>query len=190
MNLPEEMKGLFKEMMCENSTLLDCSFFYGDGENDPICEVIQFHMELNRMWKRYVMKRNEESLAVIVNGTATVTTTASTVEANNKKILKMRLLLHLFMKKPVMRDTIIFHLLREYPDDLGLLTNDDTQQQQQSPLLLRMIRSNVAKKKRKRTTGTDDGENKSNEGTADPNDNDGVINSCESGSDDGTDGTF
>eukprot|EP00751_Fragilariopsis_kerguelensis_P037947 CAMPEP_0170947596 /NCGR_PEP_ID=MMETSP0735-20130129/28002_1 /TAXON_ID=186038 /ORGANISM="Fragilariopsis kerguelensis, Strain L26-C5" /LENGTH=50 /DNA_ID=CAMNT_0011356955 /DNA_START=1 /DNA_END=150 /DNA_ORIENTATION=+ len=50
------------------------------------------------MWKQYMMKRNEESLAVVVNGTATV---ATTVEANNKKIFKMRLLLHLFMKKPV-----------------------------------------------------------------------------------------
>ena len=97
----------------------------------------------------------------------------------------MRLLFCVFHKKPVMRDTIIFHLLREYPDDLGLLTNDDTQQQ--SPLLLRMIRSNVAKKKRKRTTGTDDGENKSNEGTADPNGNAG---DSDSESHDGTDGTF
>ena len=60
--LPEKVKRLFEEMMCENITLLDCILHISMGrdEQDQIFEVIQGHMKLNCMWKRYIMKRERE----------------------------------------------------------------------------------------------------------------------------------
>jgi len=126
-DLPTRMKKLFEEMLSENITLLDCSFCQDEGEDDPIFETIQFQMKVNRMMKRYITKRNAKSTVATMAtgagaGVATRTrarTRASTVEATNKKKqLKMRMFLNVFIHKPVLRDTIIFNLLRDYPDDL------------------------------------------------------------------------
>ena len=122
--LPTRMKRLFEQMLCENITLLDFRLEHFDDETvqDRIFEVIQFHMELNRLWKRYIMKREREMIS------RTVITRREERDNNNnnnnneeeerKKRLKMRLLFRVFHQKPVLRTTILFHLLREYPDDL------------------------------------------------------------------------
>ena len=49
-----------------------------------------------------------------------------------KKTFKMRMLFHIFVKKPVFCDSILFHLLSEYPDDL---VGNDVQHQNQLLLL-------------------------------------------------------
>ena len=58
--LPTRLKRLFEEMMCENITLLNCCLHAFPTPHEGIFEVIQGHMELNRMWKRYIMKRERE----------------------------------------------------------------------------------------------------------------------------------
>merc|ERR1712238_122829 len=190
MELPEELKRLFEEMMFENSTLLDCRFYLPgrpENERDPVFQMFQFYMTLNRLWKRYIiMKRERDKKNPAVITRIEGGDNNNNEEDERKKRFRMRLLLHLFMKKPVMRNTIIFHLLREYPDDLVNNNNNGNEQQQQHPLLLRISRSNLAKNKRKRTTD-DDGDNESNDGTNDPDDNEGVIDLFDSDSDSDSD---
>merc|ERR1712238_338892 len=113
------------------------------------------------MGEQYIMKRNAESpvaaMAVRAGaGTgiggrvrARARARASTVETNNdnkKKRLKMRLFLNLFIRKPVLRDTILFHLLRDYQVDL-MDTDHFRNRYGDSG-----GSSNLAKNKRKRTT--------------------------------------
>merc|ERR1712194_215350 len=183
-DLSEEIKRLFEEMMCENITLLDCCLdTYGHDVQDGIFEVIQFHMKVNRMWKRYMMQREREKK------TRTVITRIE--EGERKKRLKMRLLLHLFMEKPVMRDTVIFHLLREYPDDfVRNNANTNNEHTQQNPLFLSIISSNLAAKNKRKRTTDNNGDNDSNDGTDDPDDNNGNSDSGDSKNDDGADGTL
>ena len=134
--LSTRMKRLFKQILRENITLLDFRLVDCEGDDveidDPIFKVIQFHTTVNPMMKRYIVKRNTESTVAAmavhagagagagIGGRDCARARASTKEANNnnKKWLKMRMLLNLFIQKPVFRDTMIFHLLRDYPDDL------------------------------------------------------------------------
>jgi len=74
---------LFKEMMRENITLLDCRTGNNDEDRYRIFKMINFHTELNRMWNRYMMKRNADSTAVVATTGAAATDTK--VETNKKK---------------------------------------------------------------------------------------------------------
>ena len=208
-HLPTRMKRLFKQMLRENITLLDCRLVDGLGQDveidDPMFKMIPFHMKVNRMMKRYIMKRNAESIVAAVHITAApvgasigigigigagtsigarvrARARASTTEANNnkKKWLKMRMLLNLFIHKPVLRDTMLFHLLRDYPDDLmdtdshfrmDVHDRDDDDRGNND-------RDDTCDMER-----DDDGDSESNNGTDDPDDSEGDSDTA-----DGTDG--
>mmetsp|Transcript_28817 Transcript_28817/g.32359 ORF Transcript_28817/g.32359 Transcript_28817/m.32359 type:complete len:103 (+) Transcript_28817:3-311(+) len=79
-------------------------------------------------------------IATATAGTSTTTNSSKeekkdSEDAVEKKRFKLRRMLHLFNdNKPVFRDTILFHLLSEYPDDL--VGNDG---QHQNQMLLRSI---------------------------------------------------
>lgn len=101
-------------MVVNGRVVVKTHYFLYEDIDAAYAARIQFQKKVNRMWTRYLMKRNEESTvtALTARGRTRVVIVPS-AEAQNKKKLKMRLLLHLFMKKPVMRDTILFHLLRD-----------------------------------------------------------------------------
>lgn len=115
-------------------------------------------MEINRKWKRYIIKMKREgeeektvSASDVVTTTvttagiisSTTTTTAEVADTNEeierKKRFKMRTLLHTFMKKQVMRDAIIFSLLTDYSD---VFYDDDTNKETNKLFhMLRMLRT-------------------------------------------------
>ena len=67
------------------------------------------------------MKHNEESTVVITQieeGDNNNNNNNNNEEEERKKKLKMRLLFRVFHQKAVLRTTVLFHLLSEYPDDL------------------------------------------------------------------------
>ena len=83
--LSTQMKTLFEEMICESTTLLDCRFYRPGrprNERDPVFQMIQFQMKLNRMWKRYIIMKHERE-----KKERTVLTRSSRV-VYNCKILK------------------------------------------------------------------------------------------------------
>ena len=120
--LPKEVKKLLEEVLCENSTLLDCCLKRGYHDvHDRIFEVIHCQMEVNRRWKRYLLKREREKIVRTVLARTKErenTNNNHNEEDERKKRLKMRLLFRVFHQKPVLRTTLLFHLLSEYPDDL------------------------------------------------------------------------
>ena len=182
-------------MMCENITLLDFGLeFAGEDIQNGISELINFHMKLNRMWKRYIMKREREKKAPAVI-TLRKEGDNNNKEEERKKRLKMRLLFCVFHKKPVMRDTIIFHLLREYPDDLidtntridGIDRDDNRGNDRDDD-----INSDNYDKTHNVWSESDDGESdiEGNDDTNDDSDGDSDSGDSDSENDDSTDGTL
>jgi len=140
---------LFREMIRENITLIEVRIS-GTQFERILREEIANCTQLNRTWKRYIVKKEEQKMdasAVIVEGTSAAINNEFRInnannfdaidqtlrneegmirrkeEDNERKIFKIRMLLHTFMVRPRMRDTIIFIILSESFD---VFDNDAT----------------------------------------------------------------
>ena len=95
---------LFKQMIRTNTSLLNVALHYrGTAIQflDDLKIEINIQIKLNRMWKRYISRRQWELKKTSAAATV-ITTTINEEEEKRKKRLKMRLLLQ-FIKKPALR---------------------------------------------------------------------------------------
>ena len=130
--LEETEKNSFKGMFFENITFTNVTLTTYEGTQQDLGaaynvlkEESVIHTALNRKWKRYTImmlevKTAATAAAAVTAKTGTATTIIAapplTLVAEEQKRFFLRVVLHAFKKKPILRDAIIFSLLTKYYD--------------------------------------------------------------------------